>query len=124
MTLKKSSRAGLLALALGVLLGLFLSVASFDATYAQAPAPAAATAAAPAAAPTPPPACDACGDGVSKPSARVEPGTADFCQNCSTRCDAKHPPDPRNDPNQASATAATSWTVPNRPACPLTPPMA
>ena len=40
MTLKKSSRAGLLALAFGVLLGLFLSVASFDATYAQAPAPA------------------------------------------------------------------------------------
>src|SRR6185436_13510522 len=61
MTLKKSSRAGLLALAFGVLLGLFLSVASFDASYAQAQAPAAApAAAAPAAAPTPPPpACDA-----------------------------------------------------------------
>ena len=57
MTFKKSSRAGLLALALGVLLGLFLSVASFDASYAQAPAPAAAPAA--AAAPAPPPACDA-----------------------------------------------------------------
>src|ERR1700686_1821868 len=57
MTLKKSSRAGLLALALGVLLGLFLSVASFDASYAQAPAPAAA--AAPAAPPAPPPACAA-----------------------------------------------------------------
>src|ERR1700686_1905676 len=55
MTLKKSSRAGLLALALGVLLGLFLSVASFDASYAQAPAPAAA--AAPATPPAPPPAC-------------------------------------------------------------------
>ncbi len=55
MTLKKSSRAGLLALALGVLLGLFLSVASYDASYAQTPAPAAA--AAPAAAPAPPPAC-------------------------------------------------------------------
>ncbi len=55
MTLKKSSRAGLLALALGILLGLFLSVASFDASYAQAPAtpPAAAAPAAPAAAPAP-----------------------------------------------------------------------
>ena len=29
MTLKKSSRAGLLALALGMLLGLFLSVATY-----------------------------------------------------------------------------------------------
>jgi Amt family ammonium transporter len=55
MTLKKFSRAGLVALALGVLLGLFLSVASFDASYAQAPAtpPAAAAPAAPAAAPAP-----------------------------------------------------------------------
>jgi Amt family ammonium transporter len=61
MTLKKSSRAGLLALALGILLGLFLSVASFDASYAQAPATPPA-AAAPAAAPAPaapPPTCDA-----------------------------------------------------------------
>ncbi len=57
MTLKKSSRAGLLALALGVLLGLFLSVASFDASYAQAQAPAAAPAAAPPAPAAPPPAC-------------------------------------------------------------------
>jgi ammonium transporter, Amt family len=60
MTLKKTSRAGLLALALGVLLGLFLSVASFDASYAQTPAaPAAAPAAAatPPAPPPPPPAC-------------------------------------------------------------------
>ena len=60
MTLKKSSRAGLLALAFGVLLSLFLSVAAFDASYAQAQAPAAAPAA-PAAAPAtpaaPPPAC-------------------------------------------------------------------
>jgi Amt family ammonium transporter len=62
MTLKKFSRAGFLALALGVLLGLFLSVASFDASYAQAPATPPAAAAAPAAAPAPaapPPACDA-----------------------------------------------------------------
>jgi Amt family ammonium transporter len=62
MTLKKFSRAGFLALALGVLLGLFLSVASFDASYAQAPATPPAAAAAPAAAPAPaapPPTCDA-----------------------------------------------------------------
>jgi Amt family ammonium transporter len=60
MTLKKTSRAGLLALALGVLLGLFLSIASFDASYAQAPAPGAApapAAAAPATPPALPPAC-------------------------------------------------------------------
>src|SRR5471032_2810912 len=59
MTLKKTSRAGLLALAFGVLLGLFLSVASFDASYAQTPAPAAApaAAAAPPAPPAPAPAC-------------------------------------------------------------------
>src|SRR6188472_620567 len=55
MTLKKSSRAGLLALAFGILLGLFLSVATYDASYAQAQAPAA-TAAPPAPA-APPPAC-------------------------------------------------------------------
>ena len=55
MTLKKSSRAGLLALAFGILLGLFLSVAAYDASYAQTPAaPAAAAAAAPPAAPAPP----------------------------------------------------------------------
>src|SRR5882762_4549739 len=62
MTLKKSPRAGLLALALGILLGLFLSVASFDASYAQAPAPGAApapAAAAPATPPAPTPACAA-----------------------------------------------------------------
>jgi Amt family ammonium transporter len=60
MTLKRSSRAGLLALAFGILLGLFLSVATFDASYAQAQGPAAAPAAAPAATPAPPPpACDA-----------------------------------------------------------------
>jgi Amt family ammonium transporter len=53
----KSSRAGLLALAFGILLGLFLSVATYEASYAQAQAPAAATAATPPAAPSPPPAC-------------------------------------------------------------------
>jgi ammonium transporter, Amt family len=58
MTFKKPSRAGLLALALGVLLGLFLSVATYNPSYAQTPAPAAAApAAAPAPAPTP--SCDA-----------------------------------------------------------------
>ena len=55
MTLKKSSRAGLLALAFGIVLGLFLSVATYDASFAQAQAPAAAPAAAAPAAP--PPAC-------------------------------------------------------------------
>jgi Amt family ammonium transporter len=63
MTLKKTSRAGLLALALGILLGLFLSVATYSSSFAQTPAaPAAApAAAAPAAAPAPAPmpACDA-----------------------------------------------------------------
>src|SRR6185437_8514066 len=43
MTLKKSSRAGLLALAFGIMLGFFLSVASYDVSFAQAQAPAAAT---------------------------------------------------------------------------------
>src|SRR5262245_64049611 len=57
MTLKKSSRAGLLALAFGILLGLFLSVAPYDAGYAQTQAPAAAPAAAPPAPAAPPPAC-------------------------------------------------------------------
>src|ERR1039458_3974454 len=65
MTLKKPSRAGLAALALGVLLGLFLSVAAYNTSYAQpapgaAPAaPAASPAPAPAATPAPPPACAA-----------------------------------------------------------------
>ena len=59
MTFMKSSRAGLLALAFGLLLGLFLSAGTFDTSYAQTPAaPGAAPAA--TAAPTPaapPPAC-------------------------------------------------------------------
>jgi ammonium transporter, Amt family len=62
MTLKKSSRAGLLALAFGILLGLFLSVATYNTSYAQTPAAPAAAPAAPAAAaapaaPAPAPAC-------------------------------------------------------------------
>ena len=59
MTLKKSSRAGLVALAFGILLGLFLSVATYDASYAQAPGSCGARppAAAPPAPAAPPPAC-------------------------------------------------------------------
>src|SRR5689334_6817440 len=62
MTLNKFSRAGLLALALGVLLGLCLSTTAFDTASAQpapaaAPAAAAPPAAAPLAAAAPPPAC-------------------------------------------------------------------
>jgi ammonium transporter, Amt family len=61
MTLKKFSRAGLLALAGAIALAILLSVPSFHASYAQTPAAPAATAAAPAAAAAeaPPPACDA-----------------------------------------------------------------
>jgi len=56
MTSKNTARAGLFALTLGVLFGLFLSVASVNSAYAQAPAaaPAEPAAAAPAASP---PAC-------------------------------------------------------------------
>src|SRR6478672_5541419 len=62
MTLNKFSRAGLLALAFGVLLGLCLSTTAFDTASAQpapaaAPAAAAPPAAAPPAAAAPPPAC-------------------------------------------------------------------
>src|SRR5690242_10872278 len=62
MTLNKFSRAGLLALAFGVLLGLCLSMTTFDTSSAQpapaaAPAAAAPPAAAPPAAAAPPPAC-------------------------------------------------------------------
>ena len=62
MTSKRLPRAGILALAFGLLLGLFLSMGAFNASYAQTPAPSAAPAAeapaaaapAPAAAATPP----------------------------------------------------------------------
>jgi ammonium transporter, Amt family len=60
MTFKRFSRAGLLALAFGLMLGLFLSVAAHDSSYAQtpaAPATAPAATAAPAAPAAPPPAC-------------------------------------------------------------------
>jgi Amt family ammonium transporter len=61
MTLKKFSRAGLLALAGAIALAILLSLPTFHTSYAQTPqatAPAAAPAA-PAAAEAPPPACDA-----------------------------------------------------------------
>jgi len=58
MTSKKSSRAGLVALAFGIVLGIILSVGVYSTAHAQAPAPGAApAAAAPAAPPAPPPAC-------------------------------------------------------------------
>ena len=58
MKFKKLTRAGLLVLALGLMLGICFSVSTFDASYAQAPA---AAPAAPAAAPADagPPACSA-----------------------------------------------------------------
>jgi Amt family ammonium transporter len=61
MTFKKQIGAGLAALAIAMLLGLFLSLPTFDGSYAQAPAATPAAPAAPAAAPAPepPPACDA-----------------------------------------------------------------
>src|SRR6185503_11112329 len=80
MTLKKSSRAGLLALAFGVLLGLFLSVASFDASYAQtpaAPAAAPAAAAAPPAPAAPPPACAADADPKKAVLEKCTPNSGD-----------------------------------------------
>src|SRR5882757_11259210 len=80
MTLKKSPRAGLLALALGILLGLFLSVASFDASYAQAPAPGAApapAAAAPATPPAPTPACAADPDPKKAVTEKCSPNSGD-----------------------------------------------
>ena len=60
MTFKKPTRAGLAAVVIAVLLGIFLSMPSFTHSYAQEPAAAPAADAAPAAAP---PACD----GTAKP---------------------------------------------------------
>jgi Amt family ammonium transporter len=59
MTFKKPTRAGLVALAVGAVLGIALSFASIDRSLAQAPAAAPPAAAAPAAPAAPPPACDA-----------------------------------------------------------------
>src|SRR5579862_9425109 len=59
MTLRKFSRAGLLALAAAMLVGIAMSAPTLHSSYAQAPAATdQAPAAAPAAAPAPP-ACDA-----------------------------------------------------------------
>src|SRR5215468_3864428 len=58
MTRKKSPRAGLVALACGFLLSVFLSFALMNASFAQTPAPAPAAPTAAAAEPAPP-ACDA-----------------------------------------------------------------
>src|SRR5712692_2008901 len=59
MTLKKLSRAGLIALAVTMLAGLIVSAPLSDHSTAYAQAPAAAPAAAPAEAAPAPPACDA-----------------------------------------------------------------
>ena len=59
MTSKRLPRAGILALAFGLLLGLFLSMGAFNASYAQTPAPSAAPAAAAPAAAAPAPAAAA-----------------------------------------------------------------
>src|SRR5499425_2219572 len=78
MTLKKSSRAGLMALAFGILLGLFLSVATYDASFAQAQAPAAAApAAAPPAPAAPPPACAADPDPKKAVTEKCTPNSGD-----------------------------------------------
>jgi ammonium transporter, Amt family len=72
MTLKKISRAGLMALALGVLLGLVFSLTSINSSYAQAPA-AEPAAAAPAAAP----ACVANSDPKQAVTAKCAPNSGD-----------------------------------------------
>ena len=80
MTLKKSSRAGLAALALGVLLSLFLSLATYSTSYAQTPAPGAAPAApaaAPAPAPAPTPACASDPDPKKAVTAKCSPNSGD-----------------------------------------------
>jgi len=73
MTLKKSSRAGLLALAFGVLLGILLSLPTYNVSHAQTPAPAAA----PAAAPAPPPACAADPDPKKAVTEKCTPNSGD-----------------------------------------------
>src|SRR6185312_8020850 len=77
MTLKTLSRAGLLTLAFGVLLSLFLSVATYDASYAQSPPGAAPAAAAPPAAPAPPPACAADPDPKKAVTEKCTPNSGD-----------------------------------------------
>jgi Amt family ammonium transporter len=73
MTLKKFTRAGLVSLALGVVLGVFLSIASYDHSYAQTPAaPAAAAPAAAAAPPAPPAPPSACANDPDPKKAVLE----------------------------------------------------
>src|SRR4051812_34444807 len=64
MTFRIPSRAGLIALVCGVLLGAFLAVSFVDRSYAQAPAAPPAAEAAPAA--TPAPAAPDCGGDVKE----------------------------------------------------------
>src|SRR5579862_3295468 len=80
MTLIKSSRAGLLALAFGILLGIFLSVATYSTSYAQTPAPGAAPAApaaAPAAPPAPTPSCASDPDPKKAVTEKCSPNSGD-----------------------------------------------
>jgi Amt family ammonium transporter len=87
MTSKKPTRAGLLALALGVIFSLFLSLSFINASLAQAPAPApgpvatpAPTAPAPAAAPAEaaaPPACAANADATKAVLENCTPSSGD-----------------------------------------------
>ena len=79
MTLKKSSRAGLMGLVLGAILAIILSVGVVSHSYAQAPAPGAAPAAA-AAAPAPaapPPACASDPDPKKAVTAKCTPNSGD-----------------------------------------------
>jgi len=79
MTLKKSSRAGLIGLVLGAMLAIILSVGVVSHSYAQAPAPGAAPAAA-AAAPAPaapPPACASDPDPKKAVTAKCTPNSGD-----------------------------------------------
>jgi len=79
MTLKKSSRAGLMGLVLGAILAIILSVGVVSHSYAQAPAPGAApAAAAPAPAPAaPPPACASDPDPKKAVLAKCTPNSGD-----------------------------------------------
>ncbi len=79
MTLKKSSRAGLMGLVLGAMLAIILSVGVVSHSYAQAPAPGAApAAAAPAPAPAaPPPACASDPDPKKAVTAKCTPNSGD-----------------------------------------------
>jgi len=80
MTLKKSSRAGLIALAFGVMLGIVLCL-GLNTASAQAPAPGAApapaAAAAPPAPPAPPPACANDPDPKKAVTAKCTPNSGD-----------------------------------------------